>query len=191
VFSVSSIAEAGTRGHDRTSAILPPLKTVSYVDLNAYQGLWYEIVRKPVTFEEGCVGVTAEYTARADGKIDVLNQCYLETFDGPLVSGVASASVADTTTNAKLTVGAFKITTEDQRQSSNLSQRQRYFVGNYWILALYDDYTYAVVGEPSRNSLWVLSRTSTVPEETLNMILADVEAMGYDISDIIYTEQAP
>jgi len=41
-----------------------PIETVEAVDLNRYQGLWYEIARFPVFFEEGCVGVTAEYAAR-------------------------------------------------------------------------------------------------------------------------------
>ena len=32
--------------------------------------------------------------------------------------------------------------------------------GDYWVIDLADDYSWAVVGEPKRRYLWVLSRTS-------------------------------
>lgn len=58
--------------------------TVKYVDINRYSGRWYEIARFPHSFEKDLVGVTATYTLRKDGKIDVLNQGYFKTLDGKL-----------------------------------------------------------------------------------------------------------
>lgn len=58
--------------------------TVKYVDINRYSGRWYEIARFPHSFEKDLVGVTATYTLREDGKIDVLNQGYFKTLDGKL-----------------------------------------------------------------------------------------------------------
>lgn len=57
-------------------------QVVSYVELNRYTGLWYEIASNPTAFEVGCVGTTAQYTARPDGIIDVENQCYIRRIGG-------------------------------------------------------------------------------------------------------------
>ena len=68
-----------------------PMTTAGPVDLTRYQGLWYEIARFPNRFEEGCVGVTAEYTLADDGSVTVLNTCRKDTLDGPVTTaeGVA------------------------------------------------------------------------------------------------------
>jgi lipocalin len=38
--------------------------------------------------------------------------------------------------------------------------------GDYWIIDLDKDYTYAVVSEPTRKYLWILSRTPTMSQAT-------------------------
>jgi lipocalin len=50
-----------------------PLETVPRVDLDRYQGKWYEVARLPNRFQSDCAGATAEYGLREDGKISVLN----------------------------------------------------------------------------------------------------------------------
>ncbi|MEO8605760.1 MAG: lipocalin family protein, partial [bacterium] len=96
-----------------------PLATVSHVDLTRYAGTWYEIARLPNRFERGCVAVSATYTARPDGRIDVLNQCREERLDGTLDEAHAVARVVDDATNAKLAVQFFWP-----------------FSGDYWVIAL-------------------------------------------------------
>ncbi len=52
------------------------LEGVSSVDLGRYAGRWYEIARLPNRFEKKCAdSVTATYTLRTDGKIEVVNRC--------------------------------------------------------------------------------------------------------------------
>ena len=140
-----------------------PLAVVDNVDLDRYAGRWYEIARYPNSFERDCVGVTADYTPRDDGRIEVVNTCIETTLDGPerLIRG--SARVADPTTNAKLKVTFFWP-----------------FEGDYWIIDLDEDYNYAVVGEPSRGFLWILSRTPQMDDETYADIIDSLPAFGYD-----------
>ena len=52
-----------------------PLEVVPRVDLQRYLGTWYEIATIPQRFQKGCVGVTAHYSLRKDGAIDVVNVC--------------------------------------------------------------------------------------------------------------------
>ncbi len=74
-----------------------PMTTHGPVDLERYQGLWYEIARFPNRFEEGCAGVTAEYSLNADGTVKVVNTCRQGSVDGPVetAEGVATSNSAD------------------------------------------------------------------------------------------------
>jgi lipocalin len=83
------------------------------------------------------------------------------------------AEVVDTTTNAKLKVWFFW-----------------HFKGNYWIIDLNPDYQWAVVGEPSRKYLWILSRTPTMDEAVYQGILGRLPLKGYDPDKLRRTDQA-
>jgi apolipoprotein D and lipocalin family protein len=150
-------------------AVLPPLDTVSNVDLNRYTGKWYEIARYPNWFQAGCASSTAEYAANADGTIGVFNACLAG--DGSVNSTIqGTARVVDSTTNAKLKVTFPGIP----------------FPADYWIIQLGGNYEYAVVGEPTRGTLFILSRTPTLDQGTLDTILARLTDQGYDPARLIY-----
>lgn len=148
-----------------------PLATVESVDLERYQGVWYEIARYPNWFEQNCVGTTAEYTLLPDGRVEVVNTCLDTSLDGPARDIQGSARSADPG-NAKLKVSFFGP-----------------FEGDYWILDLGEDYEYAVVGEPARKFFWILSRTPTLDEGTLDMIIEMMPEWGYDPSRLYYVPQ--
>ncbi len=150
--------------------VVPPLQVVSFVDLNRYMGTWYEISRYPHRFQEDCVGSTATYNLRDDGKVDVLNQCYKEKLDGELKKAHGKAWVVDPITNAKLKVLFFWP-----------------FSGDYWIIDLGENYEYAVVGDPNRKYLWILSRSPKMDERIYNLILEKLKLQFYDTSKLIKT----
>ncbi len=146
-----------------------PLETVSSVDLGRYVGRWYEIARLPNRHQKDCESdVTATYTLRDDGKITVLNQC--RKASGEIKNRKGTAKVVDQATNAKLKVSFFWP-----------------FSGNYWILELGPNYEYAVVGEPKRENLWILSREPRMDEELYRGLLDRAAAQGFDISRVIRT----
>ena len=140
---------------------LPPLQTVARVDFNRYLGLWYEIGRYPNSFQKGCLGSTAMYSARLDGEIDVLNSCRDEK-DGSLREAKGRAWVMDKASNARLKVSFFWP-----------------FRGDYWIIDLGKEYEYAVIGTPNRKYLWILSRTPEMHPEVLAKIIENVEKQGF------------
>lgn len=151
---------------------LPPLETVAKVDLSRYLGTWYEIASFPQSFQKGCTGTTATYTLREDGDIDVLNRCRKGSLEGEEDTAQGRARVVDRATNAKLEVSFF-----------------RPFWGDYWIIQLAEDYSYAVVGHPGRDYLWILSRTPTMPAEIVEGIEARLQAQGYEIARLQRTLQ--
>ncbi|NIK87810.1 apolipoprotein D and lipocalin family protein [Rhizomicrobium palustre] len=151
---------------------LPPLKTVSHVDLNRYLGTWYEIGAIPQWFQQGCTATTATYSLRKDGQIDVLNACAKNSLDGPRDEAHGRAKVVDSATNAKLKVTFFWP-----------------FYGDYWIIELGENYDYAVIGHPSRDYFWILSRKPRMDEALYTAILARAKAQGYDITRVQKTLQ--
>jgi len=156
----------------------PPVATVNSVDLNQYLGKWYEIAALPQSFEKQCVGnTTAEYANAEDGLISVVNTCDTAA-NGPSVA-TGRAKVVDTVSNAKLKVTFV-----------NFLGWQFLFGGDYWILALGENYSYAVVGAPSRDSAWILSRTPLMTEDQLREAQNSLVQQGFDACKLITTVQA-
>lgn len=151
----------------------PALEVVDSVDLQRYLGKWYEIASYPAWFQKGCTGSTAEYSLLSDGKIQVVNRCRKKSLQGPLKESKGKAEVVDTATNAKLKVWFLWP-----------------FKGDYWIIELGDDYQYAVVGEPKRKYLWILSRTPTMDETVYEGILSRLPQKGYDPAKLQRTAQS-
>jgi apolipoprotein D and lipocalin family protein len=149
-----------------------PLDVVHHVDLERYLGTWYEIATIPQSFQKGCVGVTAEYSLRPDGDIQVVNTCIQGILDGDVRRVSGKAWVVDKTSNAKLKVRFFWP-----------------FWGSYWIIGLDPDYQWAVVGHPGRKYLWILSRSPQIADALYGQILELIAGQGYDLSRIEKTLQ--
>ncbi len=147
------------------------LTIVPSVDLSRYAGRWYEIARYPNRFQKQCSGnVTANYRQLEDGKIEVTNEC--RKSDGKLDVARGKAKIADPRSNAKLRVSFFWP-----------------FYGDYWVIGLDPEYRWAVVGEPHRKYLWILSRTPRLDPEERAKALAIIRERGYDPSKLIDTPQ--
>ncbi len=151
---------------------LPPLQTVAEVDLSRYIGTWYEIASYPQFFQRRCTGTTATYRLRDDGLIDVENRCYKDSLEGREAVAKGRARVPDSAESAKLEVSFFGP-----------------FWGDYWVIDLGEDYEYAVVGSPSRDFLWILSRTPTMEDAVYQGILERLRANGYSLDELQKTPQ--
>ena len=153
-----------------SDAVSPP-STVEHVDLQRYMGQWYEIARYPNRFEKACISdVTANYLLRADGKVEVVNAC--RKADGQMKSSKGSAKVVDKHTNAKLKVTFFWP-----------------FYGDYWIIGLDPEYRYAIVSEPKREYLWILSRTPVMDEQLYGGAIQIIREKGLDPAKLIKPKQ--
>ncbi len=152
---------------------LPPLDTVSKVDLNRYLGRWYQFAYIPTSFQPKEAQLsTAEYSLHPKGHIVVKNTSYRD-FEGRqlMQEAKAKAWITDKTTNAKLKVQFFWP-----------------FKGNYWIILLdSEDYQWAVVSEPSRKYLWILSRSPYMSRELYNSLLAQIGERQIDTGKIVMT----
>ena len=154
-----------------------PVRSIPSVDLTRYAGRWYEIARYPNRFQRQCVGdVTAEYTQERD-RIRVVNRC--RKADGTMDSAEGVA---------KQTPGK-----PDSQLKVRFAPAVLSFIpavwGDYWIIGLAPDYSYAVVGEPSRNYLWILSRTPRLESSAYSEALETAKANGFDPNRLERTKQ--
>lgn len=167
------IARADKKGRE-------PLRVAPSVDPARYAGKWYEIARLPNPFQKRCAGdVAATYTLRDDGGFDVLNQC--RRADGRLTEVKGRARPADRRgPNTRLKV----------RFAPAYLSFLPFVWGDYQIIDLAPDYSYALVGEPGRKYLWVLSRTPRMDEEAYGRALERAAAEGFDVGRLAKTEQS-
>ncbi len=165
----ASVLVFGTAALIVKKLIEEPLDTVPNVDPERYMGKWYEIAAIPKRFEKGCTYTIAFYSLNNDGSITVRNSCITK---GTERVAIGKAFVADRVSNAKLAVQFFWP-----------------FKGKYWIIALAQDYSYAMVGHPNRKSLWILSRKPWMEKETYKDLLITAMSKGFDISKLKITPQ--
>jgi apolipoprotein D and lipocalin family protein len=145
-----------------------PLTPVASVDLARYLGVWHEIARFPNFFQKGCDQAQAQYSLLPDGSIEVHNTCVKP--DGSPKDIVGAATVVDKVSNAKLKV-------------TFLPKWLRWTgigSGDYWVVDLASDYRYAVVSEPGRKYLWILSRTPVMERKDYQAVLDRMAVLGLD-----------
>ena len=174
VASLTLAACVGSPGPVGNASVPEPAKPVS---LNEYLGKWYEYGRYEAPFQEGCEGVTAEYSLRDDNKIKVVNSCRKGALDGEFDQSTGKAKVVEGSQGAKLKVSFFGP-----------------FYGDYWVLdrgeAGADElYDWSIVGEPSGRYLWMLTREPQPDAELRAMLEARVKELGYDWELVRLTEQ--
>lgn len=155
-----------------------PLHVADKVELDKYLGVWYEIARKPMSFQNQCDNnVTATYTFNENGNVLVDNRCTMK--DGQQSHAIGEAFVQNAPFNTKLKV-------------SFLPESIRWLPigrGDYWVLKADEDYQTVLVGEPRRKYMWVLSRSAHPDQAVVQDYLNYAKSVGYDLSDVIHTKQ--
>ncbi|MEO9461270.1 MAG: lipocalin family protein [Marinomonas sp.] len=177
LLAASLTACVGSPGPVGNAAVPQPAKPVV---LQSYLGKWYEFGRYEAPFQEGCEGVTADYSLRDDGKIKVLNACYKGGLDGGFDQSTGKAKIVTDNggpAGSKLKVSFFGP-----------------FYGDYWVLDRGEvdtkgEYAWSIVGEPSGRYLWMLTREPQ-PSAELRAKLEDrVRELGYDWELVRLTQQ--
>ena len=154
------------------AALADAPSTVPALDLDRYQGTWYELASFPTFFQRGCTGTTATYTLLPRGQLEVINRCRKGSLDGREVVARGRARQPDPSRPGELEVSFF-----------------RPFWADYWVIDLDPGYQWAIVGTPERDNLWLLSRTPTVPAEVYEDLVARAAAEGFDTSLLERTVQ--
>jgi len=148
------------------------LKVVSNLDLNKFQGVWYEIAHNPWFPENNCFAMIAHYKLIEDNKIEVTNICRKHGFDGDISKITGKAWLVDPIIKSKWEV-----------------QFIWPFTLDYWVIDLEENYNYAVIGEPDKENIWILSRKPIMEKGLLTKIIEKTKMKGYDLSNLILMPQ--
>jgi apolipoprotein D and lipocalin family protein len=145
----------------------PPLATVDRVDLDRYMGDWYVLANIPTPPEKGAVNAIESYERRDDGDVDITFTFYKKSLDGKFKEMNARGFV---------------------EQGSNGARWKVQFIWPlrfpFYVMELDPDYMYTVIGLPSRDYLWIMSRTPSLPDSTMESLYNRVAAAGYDTTRI-------
>ena len=135
--------------------------------LDKYLGTWYELARLPHRFEKNLQNVTANYSLRQDGKIQVLNKGF-NTKKKKWTEAKGKAWIPDNSRPADLKVSFFWP-----------------FSAAYRIIYLEADYSLAIVTSTRLNYFWILSRTPQISEEYYNILIEKARNWGFNTENII------
>jgi apolipoprotein D and lipocalin family protein len=156
----------------------PPLTTIASLDVPRYMGTWYEIAKYPNWFQKKCVSDTrADYQLQANGRVQVTNQCRLDT--GVMDVAIGEARQIGPSTSPKLQV----------RFAPSWLSLLPFVWGDYWAVDLDEGYQLVAVSEPKREYLWVLSRTPTVATGAFDALMGRLKAKGFDLGRMERTKQ--
>ncbi len=154
------------------------VKTIAALDVPRYLGTWYEIAKFPNWFQKKCVSNTkAVYSAKSDGNLRVLNSC--KTATGETSEAEGSARQIGAKDSPKLEV----------RFAPEWLSFLPMVWGDYWVIDLDAQYQVAVVSDPRREYLWVLSRTPQLDPKVYADILQRLKQQQFDIQKLELTSQ--
>src|SRR5690606_24520544 len=60
--------------------------------------------------------------------------------------------------------------------------------GDYHVIDLAEDYSWAVVGHPERTYFWILTRKPTLDRDVVDGIVKRAQDQGYELSDLVWTK---
>ncbi len=139
-------------------------------DQEGYLGKWYEVARLDFKWERNLNNTTATYSLRDDGLIKVDNQGY-NTVEEEWTQAIGRAKFVGSPDIARLKVSFFGP-----------------FFGGYKVIALDDDYQYALVSGSKLKNLWILSRETTIPDHIRTEYLDLARSIGFDVDALLWVE---
>jgi apolipoprotein D and lipocalin family protein len=159
----------------------PAVEAVANVDLKRFAGQWYELAHLPHRFQADCVSdTTATYRPQPDGTMEVINRCREGLEKWNTAEGVAvPAEGSNSWARLKVTF------LPEWLQWLPIGR------GDLWVVMLDKDYRYAVMSDPSRQYLWILSRSASMDDETYRDIVDRLRSSGYPVNKLIRTPHQP
>ena len=153
--------------------IPPGLTAVRGFAVDRYLGTWYEAARLDHRFERGLSNVSATYTLQTDGSLRVVNRGY-DADRKHWKEAVGRAEFIGAPDLGSLQVSFFGP-----------------FYGGYHVVELDPDYRWAIVAGPSRDYLWLLTRTQHAPTELVDRMIESAARLGFPTERLIRVEHRP
>lgn len=139
-------------------------------DAGLYLGTWYEMARLDYRFERDLNNVSAQYSLGENGNINVLNSGFnFKKKAWEKAEGRAKF-------REKPDIAALKVSFFGP------------FYSGYNVVALDENYQYALVAGKNLDYLWILSRTKDIPQEVKMRYLNIAKGIGYNTDGLIWVK---
>lgn len=150
------------------ASIPKKVKPVENFDINRYLGVWYEIARFDFRFEKNLDNTSAQYSLDENGNVIVLNSGYnFIKKEWKKAEGLAKF-------RGQKDIAALKVSFFGP------------FYSGYNVVALDENYQYALVAGKNLDYLWILSREKNIPDDVKADYLQVAKEIGYDTSRLIW-----
>ena len=179
-FTYLGLVVALCLGHHNaySQSSMSPVKTIASLDVPRYMGNWYEIAKFPNWFQKKCVANTkAVYAIKSDGNVQVLNSCKTASGETTLAEGLAKQ------------VGPKDSPKLEVRFAPEWLSFLPLVWGDYWVIDLDAQYQVAVVSDPKREYLWILSRSPQLDAKTYEDLLLRLQQQQFDVRKLEKTTQ--
>lgn len=145
-----------------------PIPVVGQVDLDRFMGKWYVIGSIQTVTDRKPFNSTVTYE-RAKRGIDIAYQFNSGSSDGKLRTVKVSALIDNPGINSDWEVRYFYTWP---------------FESDYKVIYLEPDYSVAVIGQPSRNYVWIMAREPRIDSPLYSDIILYLQEQGYDVGKI-------
>ena len=146
------------------------------VNLDQFDGRWFEVVRNPNNAQKDCSRAQIDLNPHeAAGRYRIAVTCTLRA-NGKVETLRANARVTDPATHAK-----FRFTLTGLMSFGGLVGQ------NYWVWDHAPDYSWAIMGLPDKSNWWIWSRTQSPSEATRTATIARARALGFDTGHLVHT----
>jgi apolipoprotein D and lipocalin family protein len=146
-------------GNSSSASVLPALQVAAHCDTARYMGTWFVIAVKPTMFEKTCSNAVENYSFIKDSKKNDIDIDFKYNSNEPITSPIKS------------------MPQKGWVQGSDKTDSGEWKVSPLWpikmaflILEVDEEYSYTVIGVPSRDYCWIMSRKPIMPAETYDML---------------------
>jgi apolipoprotein D and lipocalin family protein len=146
------------------------IKHVNNVSRSSFMGTWYEVAALPTSFNKGCSCSKVDLQSdEGDDYVKMIYSCIKKEKQGAVLA---------------------KIFTSGEENFSRW--RLQYFWpfrNTLYVVALDSNYTYAMIAGPDRDFLQILSRTKSLDESVVRMLVSSADSMGFAAQALVFPEQ--
>jgi len=150
----------------------PDLPTVEYVELENFVGHWYEIARLPWKTEMGCTCDQQLYTLMENSTLILANNsCHQGSHEAPTSFHLSTLWSVDDS-NAKFIMQHTWLLSQD-----------------FQVIALDTNYRWAMIGDPEKEHLWIVSRKPDLNSYIYRNLVAKAKGLGFPVQDLVQVDQ--
>ena len=146
---------------------LKPMETVPYVDIEKFMGDWYVIANIPTFLEKGATNAIESYQLNDKGEVETYFSYFKNSPQGTKKEYFPKGFIVNKDTNAEWKM-----------------QFLWPFKASFLIIDLDQDYSYTVIGVPSRKYVWIMAREPEIPQNIYQGILSRLQKNGYDLTKL-------